>query len=113
MEKALIPEVKTLPLKNLNNCLACDAFVYITFAPENRPTEADLERIYLSKIGEEEFYSKIVDIQQFEFMRMPSIATLPATGMEAHEWCLWWLEQYPQTKEDTKLAVYYYKKVKI
>jgi len=113
MEKSLIQEAKELPLKNFNNCLGCDAFVYITFAPANRPTEADLERIYYTKNGDQEFYSKIVDIERFDFNRMPSIATLPATGMEAHEWCLWWLEQHPQTQADTKIAVYYYKKVKM
>lgn len=112
MEKALmIPEAKELPLKNFNNCLACDAFVYITFAPAKGLSEDDLQRIYYTKNGGEEFYSRIVDIQRFDFWRMPSLATLPATGMEGHEWAKWWIEQYPETAADTKMAVYYYKKI--
>ncbi len=110
METTLKKETKELPLKNLNNCLACDAFVYITFAPAKTLSEIDLEKIYYTKNGNEEFYSQIVDIIRFDFERMPSIATLPATGMESHEWRQWWLQQYPDTKPDTKLAVYYYKK---
>lgn len=113
METTITRQTKELPLKNLNNCLACDAFVYITFAPSKSLSETDLEKIYYTKNGEHEFYSQIVDILRFDFSRMPSIATLPATGMESHEWRRWWLEQYPETKEDTLLSVYYYKKVKV
>jgi len=104
--------VKELPLKNYNNCLACDAFVYINFAPPRLLTDADLATIYYTKNGEEEFYSQIVDIQRFDFSRMPSLATLPATGMEAHDWCRWWMTQYPNTQATTEMAVYYYKKIK-
>ncbi len=38
--------------------------------------------------------------------------TLPATGLEAHEWKYEWLQKFPQTKADTVMGVYYYKKVK-
>ena len=106
-------ETFELKLKNYNNCLNCEAFVYISFAPKKEITEADLARIYYTENGADKFYSRIVDFQRFEFLRMPSIATFPAVGMEANEWRQWWLEQYPQTKMDDVMAVYYYKKVEI
>ena len=105
-------ETNELPLKNYNNCLACDAFVYIHFAPAGSIPEKDLEKIYYTKNGDQEFYSQIVDVQRFKFSRMPSLATFQATGMEGLEWCKWWLEQFPNTQEDTEMAVYYYKKIK-
>lgn len=105
-------EVKELPLKNYNNCLACDAFNYITFAPARLLTDADLEKVYLVKNGEENFYCKIVDLYRCEFSRMPSIATFPAHGMEGYEWQQWWLSQHPETKPHTEMVVYQYKKIK-
>lgn len=105
-------EVKELPLKNYNNCLSCDAFNYITFAPARPITDEDLEKIYLVKNGDEIFYCKIVDLYRCKFSRMPTIATFPAFGMEGYEWQIWWLEQYPQTTDDTEMVVYQYKKIK-
>ena len=114
MEKYVnFPEAKELPLKNLNNCLACDAFNYITFAPDRSVSEIDLYKIYYVKNGDEAFYCQIVDMYRCNFSRVPTIATISATGMEAHEWVLWWLEQYPETTAETKMAVYQYKKIKV
>lgn len=105
-------EAKALPLKNLNNCLSCDAFVYISLAPNRPVLENELEKIYYTEVDGLQFYSKLVDIMRFKFSRMPSLATLPATGMEGHEWEKWWLEQHPNTHPDTEMAVYFYKKLK-
>jgi len=114
METSVInQEVKELPLKNLNNCLACDAFNYITFAPDRSITDKDLQKVYYVKNGDEAFYCQIVDLYRCDFSRMPTIATISATGMEAHEWALWWLEQYPETTAETKMVVYQYKKIKV
>ena len=102
-----------LKLKNYNNCLACDAFNYITFAPSRMLSENDLEKVYLVKNDDEYFFCKIVDVYRCDFWRMPSIATISATGMEAHEWREWWIRQHPNTDRKTQMIVYQYKKIKI
>lgn len=107
-----LPEPQELKLKNYNNCLACDAFVYIQKAPERPVTDADLEKVFFTWHEGKEIFFKLVDILRFEFLRMPSIATLPATGMEGIEWCEWWKLDHPDVTDKTLMAVYYYKKIK-
>jgi hypothetical protein len=103
-------KAQELKLKNYNGCFGCDAFVYIHFAPGRLLTDEDLQKIYYTSIGDGEMYLQIVDVLRFYFKDTPSIATLPATGMESHEWKPWWLSQHPETKPDTEMCVYYYKK---
>lgn len=107
-------EAKELKLPNYNNCLACDAFIQINIAPQHVITEKDFDRMYSVKHEEKEFYMKLVDIKllTYDELNVCSHMTLPATGLEAHEWRAWWMEKHPTTKPDTKMAVYYYKKHK-
>lgn len=100
-----------LKLKNLNNCLACDAFVYITVAPSRRIVDADFEKVFFTWHEGRQVFFKMVDMLRFDFARMPSIATLPATGMEGIEWCNWYQQDHPDVQKDTLMAVYYYKKI--
>ena len=109
-------EAKPLPLKNVNNCLASsEMFNYIHFAPKESIAESKLDAIYYTETDGHHFYSQIVDIYRIEFFRlsMSTVITGPATGMESHEWAAWWMEQFPETRPDTKMAVYTYKKIKI
>ena len=105
--------VQELKLKNYNNCHACDAFVYLHFAPTSQVTDKDFEKVYLVKQDGEDFFVKLVDFFRFNFFKAPSICTLPATGMESEEWRAWWLTQHPQTQDDSVMCAYFYKKVNI
>ena len=105
--------VQELKLKNYNNCHACDAFVYLHFAPSQPVTDKDFEKTYLVKHEGEDFFVMLVDFLRFKFEMAPSICTIPATGMEGEEWRTWWLTQHPQTKADSDMCAYFYKKVNI
>lgn len=105
-----------LKLPNENNCLACDAFIVINFAPKDPVKEKDLEeKTYLVESpGVEKFNAKIVDLYTINFktLSMSSMITLPATGLEADAWAREWKQKYPATKNDTRMCVYFYKKLK-
>ena len=105
-------EAKLLNIPNHNNCLACDAFLQINFAPEGSIPESSMEKIYFVKHEGNEMYLKLIDMLRISFSNITSTITLPATGKEAHEWREWWLQNNPDTKADTKMAVYYFKKHK-
>lgn len=105
--------VQPLKLKNFNNSLACNAFIYIHFAPAKEITDADMDKVYLVKNEGEEFFVKLVDFLRFYFHAAASIITLPATGLEAQDWKKEWLHQHPNTKVDTVMCAYYYKKVEL
>jgi hypothetical protein len=104
-------EAQKLKLPNENNCLACDAFIVINFAPKDPVKEEDLKRIYFIN---NEFNAQIVDLKilTFDQVNVCSHITLPATGLEAHEWRLLWKQKNPAIKPETKMCVYYYKKLK-
>ena len=105
-------EAKELKLPNYNNCLACDAFIQIHFAPDKPVMETDLDRLYHVKHEDQDIYMQLVDLQRIPFKNIESIITFPATALEAHDWKACWLEKYPETKPDTMMCVYYYKKKK-
>jgi hypothetical protein len=103
-------ETKELKLENLNNCLACDAFIIIHFAPKDPVPEKALERMYRVNNEGTIFEVKIVDMLRIEFAGISSLMTLPATGLESQEWKMQWLKKYPDTHARSLMAVYFYKK---
>ncbi len=102
---------KELKILNSNNKLLCDAFIEIHFAPPRETfTEKDFEKIYVIQKGEDSIFVQLVAFTRIAFTNVPSVLTMPATAMESHEWRAYWLSRYPNTKPDTEMAVYCYKR---
>ncbi len=107
-----MPEAKEMKIPNLNNCLACDAFIQINIAPASLIPESSMNKLYYVNHEGQDIYMRLIDILRIDFAEISSLMTLPATGMESHEWRDDWLAKYPDTKADTKMCIYYYKKHK-
>ena len=102
---------KELKIANNNNKLFCDAFIEIHFAPPRETiTAKDFEKIYVVQKGEESIFVQLTSFTRVEFRNLSSILTMPAMAMESHEWRAYWLNKYPNTKADTEMAVYCYKR---
>lgn len=102
---------KTLTLTPFNNCLQCDAFLYITRDAGRPISEKDLEQVFLIKSDEHEFFARVVDVYRVTFGWMPGMATIAATGLELQDWKAWYKSQHPDTNNETKFLVLSYKKV--
>lgn len=100
-----------LKIANENNKLNCPGFIQIHFAPKAPIRESELERIYEINTAEGNILVKVVDILRIRFHNIGNLFTIPATGMEYLEWQRDWQRKYPQTKKDTEMAIYCYKRV--
>lgn len=103
-------QATTIDIPNDNNKLYCNAFVQI--GPALGPvTSAVFEKIYAVKVGEGDIrYYQLLDFVRLRFQQISSADTIPATGLEAHEWKARYKEQHPDITDDTVLTVYYFKK---
>lgn len=102
-----------LTLANDNNRLNCFGFIQIHLAPPKESVKAeDFQRVFYVKDGDNELYVKLVDFARVKFSDIGSVLTIPASGFESHVWKQMWLQRYPQTTNDTELAVYCYQRLK-
>ncbi len=68
-------EKKELKLPNYNNCLACDAFIQIHFAPDQPVMESDLNRLYHVKYEDQDYYLMLVNMLRLPFRDIQTVMT--------------------------------------
>jgi hypothetical protein len=101
---------------NYNNKLSTDCFVHITFEPKQFIPERLLSEPLLITVADEpSLRVKVItlDICRLKLMELRSIHTLPSHGILCYEFVSWWMNKYKNCSPETKLAIYYHKKVDI
>lgn len=108
---------KELKLKNDNNILGCNIFMQIHFAPkEPIPESVLMSQLYY--VPEDSsgiaggFFCKLIDLHRFTFKQLTNQLTFLSNGINAVKWQKQWLARYPETKDTTMMAAYYYEKTK-
>lgn len=98
-----------IEIANENNKLHCDAFVQIGPEP-GKLTDAAFEKVYAIDVdGETRFY-KLADYYRLRFIDVGSCFTIPACGLESHEWRARERQNNLNLTDDTKMAIYYFKR---
>ena len=99
-----------ISLANLNNKLLCSGFVVINKPPAKKLTAADLQQVFDVTVNNLTFSCQVVDVIIVPFLKIGIWYTLPAAGMMEGEWKRQWLENNPDTTDETDLAIYFYRK---
>ena len=100
---------------NFNNKLTCESFVHITFAPVNLIPEHLLEQPMLITVADNDSLKIEVitlDLCRLKLKDLRSHHTLPSHGMLCYEFIDWWRIKYPNSSEETDMAIYYHKQLK-
>jgi len=99
---------------NFNGKLACNRFTHIDLAPEKQPTMQTLEEttitIQVADKSHTPIVVKIESIIPFTLGELSNIHTWPSHGMNTSDFINWQHEKN-KIRNDTMLAVYYYKKI--
>lgn len=102
-------EAIKIEIANENNKLHCDAFVTIDLEPGNWP-ESKFNRTYCIRVDNEDRLYKLVDFIRLPFSDIGSAFTIPAAGMTSFAWKQYYKKQNPNVTNETKMAVYFFKR---
>ncbi len=102
-------DAKKIIIENKNNKLQCHAFVEIGPEP-GAITDSAFEKLYCTSCNGEDIFFKLADYLRLRFIDIGSAFTIPAEGMESMEWRAKYRAEHPEVTNDTKLAVYFFKR---
>jgi hypothetical protein len=102
-------EAVKIEIPNENNKLHCNAFVQI--GPEPGVwKESSFDRLYSIRVGDEDRFYKLVDFIRIRFIDVGSAFTIPACGLESQAWRHQYNRDHPDTTNETKMAIYFFKR---
>ncbi len=102
-------EATKIEIPNENNKLHCNAFVQIDRAP-GQWSESKFNQLFCICVDNEERIYKMVDLIRIRFADIGSAFTIPASGMTSFGWKYKYKLEHPNTTDETKMAVYFFKK---
>jgi len=105
-----VQEYKALVLQNTNNVLECESFLYLQEAPGRVITVDDLNVMYLVQHKGQELKLRQVQLFRWQFQWMSDLICYAAAGMSAYDWKKQWLEAHPDTRDETEIGIYIYKR---
>lgn len=98
---------------NFNGKLGCDRFAHIDLAPATMPTRRQMEETIINIQVADKSHSPVVvrldAIIPLRLQELSNLHTWPSHGMYTEDF-VHWLHRRQPIKDDTRLAVYYYKK---
>lgn len=114
---------KLIKISNDNNRLANKVFTVIHFAPPEGKVDAsgtykpgfpgwDKEPKYVVEHEGTNIFVKLIDITHpIQFKDIHNVFTYPSCGQDSYHWKVDFMTRYPQTTNETPMAVYYYERV--
>lgn len=115
--------MKQLKIENDNNKLQCEGFLQIHFAPPVNgfdPSgqfkiaikEESFNTTYMINVNGEDIFVKLDCFTRIKFWQISSIYTIPGYGVDSFDFKKMFKEKYPNTNDETQMAVYCYLRVK-
>lgn len=102
-------------LTNYNKKLACNCMVHIDLAPSQQIPDKVLQETLIEIRTVDESHPptqwKLESIYTLQLHQLTSVSTLPSHGIESFEFAKWFISNNEGSNTQSKVAVYYYRKV--
>lgn len=95
-----------LAISNENNKLNCKVFSYINFAPKEKITEEQKDRLFVIDNEGEQIFAKCLQVHLLKFWEIDSYDTLLASALEARLWKMEFKKRNPSVTDETEMAIY-------